>query len=113
MPLSIYKKKLALSTAFVAAAMILPAAQAHAGGFGVQEQSAYYLGTSFAGASAGGGQSISSMFWNPATLGSAPTGLTVESVLTWIDGKAVVTPTTAFGPALAGGPNLLPLGGSG
>ena len=39
--------------------------KALAGGFGI-EQSAYYQGMSFAGAAAGG-ESLSSISWNPAT----------------------------------------------
>jgi long-chain fatty acid transport protein len=39
---------------------------AHAGGFAIRNQSAYGQGSSFAGIAAGG--SLSSMFWNPATL---------------------------------------------
>ncbi len=114
MPVSTHMKKLAVGTAITTIAMMtMSAMQAHAGGFGVQEQSAYYLGTSFAGASAGGGQSISSMWWNPATISQAPAGFTVEGVMNWIDGKAVVTPTSASGPALAGSPNITGLGGTG
>ena len=50
------------------AATALMAAQsaAEAGGFALREQSAYGQGTSFAGVAAGG--SLSTMFWNPATL---------------------------------------------
>jgi long-chain fatty acid transport protein len=40
---------------------------AKAGGFYLHPQSAYVLGTSFAGAAAGG-PSLSAMFWNPATI---------------------------------------------
>lgn len=41
-------------------------ADANAGGFAIREQSAYGQGSSFAGIAAGG--SLSSMFWNPATM---------------------------------------------
>jgi long-chain fatty acid transport protein len=51
--------------------------QAMAGGFALREQSAYGQGSSFAGIAAGG--SLSSMFWNPATL-AAVSGLEIEAV---------------------------------
>ncbi|HEY2754250.1 MAG TPA: outer membrane protein transport protein [Pseudolabrys sp.] len=38
----------------------------HAGGFGLRDQSSYGQGSSYAGVAAGG--SLSSMFWNPATM---------------------------------------------
>ena len=43
---------------------------AHAGGFAVREQSAYYQGMSFAGSAAG--DDLSSMFWNSAAAAAAP-----------------------------------------
>ena len=49
-----------------AAASLFAASGAHAGAFAVRTQSAYGQGSSFAGIAAGG--SLSSMFWNPATL---------------------------------------------
>jgi long-chain fatty acid transport protein len=52
-----------------------------AGGFALREQSAYGQGSSFAGIAAGG--SLSSMFWNPATLANV-TGWQFESVGTMI-----------------------------
>jgi long-chain fatty acid transport protein len=52
-----------LSSAMIAAA-VLGAGAASAGSFGVREQSAYFLGSSFAGSAAGG--DITSMFWNSA-----------------------------------------------
>lgn len=54
---------------------------AHAGAFAVREQSAYGLGSAYAGIAAGG--SLSSMFWNPATM-TDYAGLWSESVLTGI-----------------------------
>jgi len=44
--------------------------EAHAGGFGVREQSAYFLGSAFAGSAAGG--EISSVFWNSAATAALP-----------------------------------------
>ena len=53
--------------ALALALMMSASTAALAGGFAPREQSAYFLGTSFAGAAAGG--VLSSMFWNPAALG--------------------------------------------
>ena len=44
--------------------------EAQAGGFGVREQSAYFLGSAFAGSAAGG--EISSVFWNSAATAALP-----------------------------------------
>ena len=52
-----------------------------AGGFALREQSAYGQGIAFAGIAAGG--SLSSMFWNPATL-SQVTGLEIEAGATGV-----------------------------
>ncbi|POF28589.1 OmpP1/FadL family transporter [Roseibium marinum] len=71
------KKKTVLFTS-TAIALSMVAGAAHAGGFALREQSAYYQGMSFAG-NATTGDTISSMFWNPATLVGAGQGLTVES----------------------------------
>jgi long-chain fatty acid transport protein len=71
-------KRVALAS--VAAAMVGFSGAAWAGGFAVPEQSAVYLGTSFAGAAAGG--DVSAMFWNPAALVTAP-GMQIESVVTF------------------------------
>ena len=48
-------------------AVVATTGSALAGGFAPKEQSAYFLGTAFAGSAAGG--VLSSMFWNPAALG--------------------------------------------
>lgn len=58
--------------------LIAVATQAQAGGFALREQSAYYQGMSFAG-NATTGPSISSIFWNPATITGAGDGITFES----------------------------------
>jgi len=60
--LSNFRLALLSATALVASAAAV--SEARAGGFGIREQSAYFLGDEFAGAAAGG--DISSMFWNPA-----------------------------------------------
>ncbi|PZQ17943.1 MAG: aromatic hydrocarbon degradation protein [Ancylobacter novellus] len=52
----------------VALGALLAAAPALAGGFALREQSAVGQGMSFAGAAAGGGDSLSGMFWNPAVV---------------------------------------------
>ena len=68
---------MAASLATLVAAITLatfPAAKA--GGFALREHSAYGQGMSFAGVAAGG--SLSSMFWNPATL-SQVVGLEFET----------------------------------
>lgn len=72
----------ALLLASTAAVTIAGIATAEAGGFAVREQSAYGQGSSFAGMAAPG-DSISSMFWNPAAVTIA-TGKTVEGNVTAI-----------------------------
>jgi long-chain fatty acid transport protein len=64
------------------AAMVVGVTTAQAGGFAVREQSAYGQGSSFAGMAAPG-QSISSMYWNPAAVTIA-TGVTVEGNVTGV-----------------------------
>jgi long-chain fatty acid transport protein len=61
---------------------------AHAGGFGVREQSAYFLGSAFAGSAAG--TDISSMFWNSAAAASK-TGCNSSSNVTAVFGSAQET----------------------
>jgi long-chain fatty acid transport protein len=61
-------------------AMVAEVATVEAGGFAVREQSAYGQGSSFAGMAAPG-DSISSMFWNPAAV-TTVTSTTVEGNLT-------------------------------
>ncbi len=75
MPLANKNAALVTSTAI---ALSMVAGAAHAGGFAIREQSAYYQGMSFAGYGTTS-DSISSMFWNPASLISARQGLTVET----------------------------------
>ena len=75
------KRGLILSSAI----LILPilSQTVSAGGFALREQSSYYQGLSFAG-NATSGPSISSVFWNPATITSAKDGLTAELHNTFI-----------------------------
>jgi len=68
---------------------------AEAGAFAIREQSAYGQGMSFAGAAAGG--SLSSMFWNPATL-SAVMGFQTESVYSGLFPTSDVTVETFTTP---------------
>ena len=67
---------------------------ANAGGLAVREQSAYGQGSSYAGVAAGG--SLSSMFWNPATLTQTP-GFQSESVLSGLIPSTVNTATSGTG----------------
>lgn len=57
-------------------ALLVTAAAANAGALSVREQSTYGQGSSFAGVAAGG--SLSSMFWNPATMTQVP-GIQMEA----------------------------------
>src|SRR5665647_3638573 len=82
-------KALLLACAGVGA-LVAATADANAGGLALHEQSAYGQGTSFAGIAAGG--SLSSMFWNPATM-TQQAGLQSESVLTGILPSITNTPT--------------------
>ncbi|MBZ8135296.1 OmpP1/FadL family transporter [Afifella sp. IM 167] len=79
------------SVAAAALLAVIGASAAHAGGFALREQSAYGQGMSFAGVAAGG--SLSSMFWNPATL-SAVMGFQSETVATYIAPTSDVRITT-------------------
>ena len=91
-------------------ALLAGVSAADAGGFALREQSAYGQGMSFAGVAAGG--SLSTMFWNPATL-SAVMGFELETVGTLIAPKSDVTllgpdalPSPPFpGPAPTGAPS--------
>ena len=85
------KYLLATSAAVITLATV---STAQAGGFAIREQSAYGQGMSFAGVAAGG--SLSSMFWNPATL-SQVMGLEFESAITGIVPISDVLVTTGGG----------------
>jgi long-chain fatty acid transport protein len=82
--------------------LIIATAQANAGALAIREQSTYGQGASFAGIAAGG--SLSSMFWNPATMTQFQ-GIVSESGFTFLYPKAGQTPQPGTLPA------LLPLGG--
>jgi long-chain fatty acid transport protein len=79
--------RIAISTA---ALLLAGTSLANAGAFGLREQSAYGQGSSFAGVAAGG--SLSSAYWNPATLNEV-IGLELEQVVTFIIPISEVTVT--------------------
>jgi long-chain fatty acid transport protein len=79
--------------------LIIATAQANAGAFAIREQSTYGQGTSFAGVAAGG--SLSSMFWNPATMTQFK-GVVSESGFSTIFPHVSQTPQA--GSTLAGAP---------
>src|SRR5262249_44648821 len=76
---------------------------ASAGGFCVREQSAYFLGTAFAGSAAG--QDISSVFWNSAATASKP-GCNASLNITAIVGEA--KETAQAGLFVSGSPPFVP-----
>ena len=88
----------ALKIGVATAAVMLSAGTASAGGFAPHEQSAYFMGSAFAGSAAGG--ALSSMFWNPAALGQFD-GINSDSSYSLIMPDTVITAT---GGPLAGLP---------
>jgi long-chain fatty acid transport protein len=83
---------------------------AHGGGFGVREQSAYFLGSAFAGSAAG--TDISSMFWNSAATASKK-GCNSSSNLTAVFGRAEETAQAGlFVTAAPGAPTSADVGSS-
>lgn len=91
--------------AFTTALTCTFAATAHAGSFGLREQSTIGLGQAFAGATAGQA-GLGSMFWNPATMTNFA-GTQMEANIAGIFPSAKVTPTVGTSPILLG------LGGTG
>jgi long-chain fatty acid transport protein len=96
-----------LSSAFIAifgflVSSSLPPNDANAGGFGVREQSAQFLGSAFAGSAAGA--DLSSMFWNSAATASK-TGCNSSSNLTAVFGRAEETAQTGLF-VTGGGPGI-------
>mgnify|MGYP001375532116 CR=1 FL=1 len=83
-------RRTALGGAAIAAALSTGISTASAGGFGLHEQSTYFLGTAFAGTAAGG--PLSSMFWNPAALGQFD-GVNTESAYSLIMPDTEITAT--------------------
>jgi long-chain fatty acid transport protein len=88
-----YLRKFLLASS-AAAITLATVSAAEAGGFALREQSAYGQGMSFAGVAAGG--SLSSMFWNPATL-SQVMGLEFESGISGVIPISEVLVTTGPG----------------
>src|SRR5262245_65034833 len=74
------------------AAAVMISGPVLAGGFEVREQSSYFQGTSFAGAAAGG-QSLSSIFWNPAASAYVGYGLTTDSNLSVVFARSNIDVT--------------------
>ena len=107
------KRAFILRALLATTALVVIQSEALAGAFALREQSAYGQGTSFAGIAAGG--SLSSMFWNPATL-AAVSGLEIEAVGTMLiptsdvdisrrrrsRATRAISPQDAFLPALYG-----------
>ena len=83
-------------------ALCVTSIDANAGGLAVREQSAYGQGSSFAGVAAGG--SLSSMFWNPATM-TQVAGFQSESVLSGILPYSSHTVTSGTFAAFGGADN--------
>ena len=87
--------------------LIASSVPAHAGGFGVHEQSTTFLGSAFAGAAAGG--DISSMYWNPAAAAAVP-GCSLLSSYTLILGSSDETAQSGlFATGTPVAPGLTPV----
>lgn len=83
------------------AAMALPAADAHAAGFAIKEQSGAAQGNSFAGATAGA-EDVTYMFYNPASM-ALQDGNQAGGVLSYILVKAETDDATAVVPEISDG----------
>src|SRR5262245_30953920 len=101
--------KAAMLSGAALGAIALGTVPAQAGGFYLHEQSAYFQGTSMAG-SAAGGPSLSSMFWNPATITQQGLGLSSETSGAVVFTRSNINPIIATSST---GANLVPLGSSG
>ncbi|MCV0426991.1 MAG: outer membrane protein transport protein [Roseibium sp.] len=88
------KKAVLFATTAVVLSMV--AGAAHAGGFALREQSSYFQGMSFAGYGTSG-DTISSMFWNPASMIGAQQGFTFEAH------NSLVIPHSDIDGTLSGG----------
>jgi long-chain fatty acid transport protein len=89
--------------AATAGTLLVCGGAASAGGFGIREQSAQFLGSAFAGSAAGG--DLSSMFWNPAA--AARPGCNSASSYTAVFGQS--TETAESGLLVTGGLGIPPL----
>jgi long-chain fatty acid transport protein len=101
------RKRLALRMAQLASAALVVVSvgpkAAQAGAFGVREQSAYFLGTAFAGSAAG--DDISSVFWNSAATAAKP-GCNASSNVTAVLGEA--KESAQAGLFVSGSPPFVP-----
>lgn len=84
--------------ASAAAMAIATTSPAHAGAFGLREQSAAGQGVSFAGAAAGAA-GLGSMFWNPSAITMVP-GIQFEQTFSLILPNAKLTPGAGSSPSL-------------
>ena len=89
--------KTVLCAAASLGALAVASMPAEAGGFALREQSTVGQGMSFAGVAAGG--ALSSMFWNPATLGAvqgiqSEQNFTLIVPITEVTAYSVLAPTT-------------------
>jgi long-chain fatty acid transport protein len=93
-----------LAARFLASAsamILLGVAHAHAGAFGLREQSAAGQGASFAGAAAGAA-GLGSMFWNPSAITMVP-GIQFEQTFSLILPNAKLTPGAGSSPSYLNG----------
>jgi long-chain fatty acid transport protein len=86
-------QKLRVGTIALLGASAAAITVAHAGGFAVREQSAYYQGMSFAGA--GTGDTLSSMYWNSAAAASVD-GMNSETHVSLIIPQSEIEATAPF-----------------
>lgn len=98
-PLS--RRRSALLTAAAAIVATGAATSAMAGAFALREQSTTGQGMSFAGMAAGGGDSISGMFWNPAVINQVE-HFQGEQHVTGVFAKSTIEATDATKAAIAG-----------
>src|SRR5215210_418417 len=95
-------------SAIALSALLAAVAIAHAGAFGIREQSATAQGKSFAGVAAGSG-GLSSMFWNPATITMTP-GIQTEAHGSVVIPYVNIEPDAATRAEIAGfGSTIVPV----
>ncbi|MCB1491955.1 MAG: outer membrane protein transport protein [Rhodobiaceae bacterium] len=97
----------ALLAASATVALLAGTLTAEAGGFAIREQSIYFQGMSFAG-SAAGGQSPSSLFWNPSTI-TQHNGHAGEQNATVVAPRSTIDVDSATTPALGATLPALPI----
>ncbi|MCB1508462.1 MAG: outer membrane protein transport protein [Hyphomicrobiaceae bacterium] len=105
--------KTVLCAAASLGALAVASMPAEAGGFALREQSTVGQGMSFAGVAAGG--ALSSMFWNPATLGAvqgiqSEQNFTLIVPITEVTAYSVLAPTTPIDQGDIGLDALVPSG---